>query len=92
MASGPWRVNILWKLLRNYSGVILELLEINLGSFSNQKVNIWNSFLYMSSEKGKNKNLIFKSHHLVMNPGQGPHLKCAPGQDSVKDSNIIKSY
>ena len=27
-----------------------------------------------------------------MNPGQGPHLKCAPGQDSIKDSSIIKSY
>ena len=27
-----------------------------------------------------------------MNPCQGPALKCAPGQDSIKDSSIIKSY
>ena len=40
----------------------------------------------------KNQNLIFKSHHLVMNPGQGPLLKCAPGQDSIKDSSIIKNH
>ena len=40
----------------------------------------------------KNWNLIFKSHHLVMNPAQGPTLKCAPGHNSIKDSNIIKSY
>ena len=31
-----------------------------------------------------------KSHHLVINLGLGPTLKCAPGRDSIKDSNIIK--
>ena len=40
----------------------------------------------------KKQNLIFKSQRLVMNPGQGPHLKCAPGHSSLEDSNIIKSH
>ena len=40
----------------------------------------------------ENSNLIFRNHHLVMNPGQGPHLKCAPRRNSIKDTNIIKSY
>ena len=33
-----------------------------------------------------------KSQHLVINLDQGPHLKCAPGHDSIEDSSIIKSY
>ena len=57
-----------------------------------QKVNIWNISLDVNSENGKNSNLIFKYQHLVMNPGQGPALKCAPGHDSIKDSSIVKSY
>ena len=40
----------------------------------------------------KNQNLIFKSQHLVMSPGQRLRLKCAPGQDSIEDSSIMKSY
>ena len=33
-----------------------------------------------------------KSQHLVINLDQGPHLKCAPGHDSIEDSSIMKSY
>ena len=69
-----------------------ELLEIVLEPFSDQKVNVLKISLNVNSESGKNSNLIFKSQHLVMNPGQGPCLKCAPGHDSIKDSSIIKSY
>ena len=90
----PWRQNNIWKLLRNDSGVILDLLEITLERISDQKVNIWNMFLDTNSPNckiAKFQNLVFKSQHLVMNPGQGPCLKCAPGQDSIKDSSIIKS-
>ena len=29
--------------------------------------------------------MIFKSQHLVINPGQGPPLKCAPGHGSMED-------
>ena len=57
-----------------------------------QQVSFWNISLDIKSENGKNSNLIFKSQHLVMNPGQGPTLKCAPGHDSIKDSSIIKSH
>ena len=69
-----------------------ELLEIDLEPFFDQKVNIWNMFSWYIFENCKNSNLIFKSQHLVMNPGQGPCLECAPGHDSIKDSSIIKSY
>ena len=40
----------------------------------------------------KNSKSNFKSQHLVINPGQGPPLKCAPGHESIEDFNIIKSY
>ena len=33
----------------------------------------------------KSQNLMFKSQHLVMNRGQGPALKCAPGLESMAD-------
>ena len=89
---GPWRRNNIWKLLRNDSGFILNLLEIDLGSFFDQKINILNIFLHINFKNEKNINLIFKSQHLVMNPGPGPSLKRAPGQDSIKDSSIIESY
>ena len=92
MFLGSWQANIIWKMLRNDSGVILELLEIDLEHFFTQKVNILKIVLDIHSENGKNSNLMFKSQHLVMNPGQGPCLKCVPGHDSIKDSNIIKSY
>ena len=82
----------MWKLLWNDSGVILDLLEIDLEPFFDQKVNTWNIPLHINFEKGKISNLNFKSQHLVVNPGQGPLLKCAPGHDSIKDSSIIKSY
>ena len=56
MVWGSWRVNIIWKLLWNDSGVILELLEIDLEPGFNQKVNIWNISLYINSEnEGKSK-------------------------------------
>ena len=32
------------------------------------------------------------SQHLLVNIDLGPTLKCAPGQDSIEDSSIIKSY
>ena len=40
----------------------------------------------------KCQNLIFKSQHLVENPGHGPSLKCAPGHNNIKGASIIKSY
>ena len=36
--------------------------------------------------------LDLKSQHLVINLDQGPHLKCAPSDDSMNASIIIKSY
>ena len=65
---------------------------MDLEPFFDQKVDILNISLDINYENCKNSNLIFKSQHLVMNPGQGPALKCAPGHDSIKDSSIIKSY
>ena len=62
------------------------------GTVSGRKVHIWNIIHNINSKNTKNQCLIFKSQHLVINPGQGPLLKCAPGQDSIKDSSIIKSY
>ena len=89
---GPWRRNIIWKWLRNDSGMFFDLLETNPEPFLDLKVHIWNIFHNINSKNTKNQCLIFKSQHLVTNPGQGPLLKCAPGQDSIKDSSIIKSY
>ena len=40
----------------------------------------------------KSQNLSFKSQQLVINPGQGPASKCAPGHERIEDLNIIKSY
>ncbi len=65
---------------------------MDLEPFFDQKVNILNISLDINYENCKSSNLIFKSQHLVMNPGQGPALKCAPGHDSIKDSSVIKSY
>ena len=67
-------------------------MEIDLERFFAQKVNILNISLDINSENVKNSNLTFKSQHLVINPDQGPPLKCAPGQDSIKDSSIIKNH
>ena len=67
-------------------------MEIDLEPCFDQNVYIWNMFLGVFFENDKNSNLIFKSQHLVLNPGQEPALKCAPGHDSIKDSSIIKSY
>ena len=93
---GPWRQNNMWKLLRNDSGVILNYWTLIWNHFSIKKsifgIYIWNMSLDINSKDDNNSNLIFKSQHLVINPGQGPALKCAPGQDSIKDSSIIKSY
>ena len=71
---------------------MLDVLEIDLEPFFDQKVNSWNIVLYINSEDENKSDLILKSHHLVMNPGQGPHSKCTPGHNSIKDANIIKSY
>ena len=73
-----------WKLLGNDSGMILELLEIDSEPFSNRKVHIWDIVPEINSPNEKNQNLISKSQHLVMNPAQGPHLKCAPGHKSME--------
>ena len=53
MVSALQRVNIVWKLIRNDSGVILELLGIDLEPFSNQKMNIWNISVDTNSENEK---------------------------------------
>ena len=70
----------------------MDLLGIHPGPFLGIKVHIWNIFLNINSKNHKNQNLNFKSQHLVINPDQGPPLKCAPGHDSIKDASIIKSY
>ena len=44
MVWGSWRLNIIWKLLRNNSGVLLEILEIDSGLFFNVKVYFLNIF------------------------------------------------
>ena len=82
----------MWKLLQNDSGVILNYWKLIWNDFFDQKVNILNISLDINSENVKNSNLTFKSQHLVMNPGQGPSSKCAPGQDSMKDSSLIQSH
>ena len=92
MDSGPWRRNIIWKLLRNNFGMLVDLLELRPESFLDVKVNIWNTFLNINFPNTKNQYLNFKSQHIVINPDQGPPLKCAPGQDSIKDSSIIKNH
>ena len=33
-----------------------------------------------------------RSRHLLINPGLGPVLKCAPGLGSMEDFSIIQSY
>ena len=53
MVWGLQRVNIIWKLARNDSGVILELLEIDLEQFSNQKIHIYNIYVAINSEHEK---------------------------------------
>ena len=45
MVLGSGRLNIIWKLLRNDSGVILKLLEMDSGSFFNVKIHNLNIFL-----------------------------------------------
>ncbi len=92
MVWGLRRVDITWKLLGNDSGMILELLETDSEPFSNRKFHIWDIVPEINSQNEKSQNLISKSQHLVMNPTQGPHLKCAPGHKSMEDSSIIKSY
>ena len=72
--------------------MFFDLLETNAEPFLDLKVNIWNTFHNINSKNTKNQCLNFKSRHLVINPGQGPALKCAPGHDSIKDAIIIKSY
>ena len=92
MFLGSLRANIIWKLVWNDSGVILKLLEIDPESFFNVKVYILSISPDINSQNEKNSKSNFKSQHLVINPGQGPPLKCAPGHESMEDFNIIKSY
>ena len=72
--------------------MIVNLLEIHPESFLDVKVNIWNTFLDINFPITENQHLNVKSKHIVINPDQGPPLKCAPGQDSIKDSSIIKNH
>ena len=72
--------------------MIFDLLEIVLLPFLSIKVHIWNLSLNMILKKKTKQNLNSKSQNLVINPDQGPALKCAPGHESIKDSSIIKSY
>ena len=92
MDSGPWRQNIIWKLLWNNFGMIVNLLEIRPEPFLDVKFNIWNTSLNINFPNNENQHLTFKSQHIVINLDQGPPLKCAPGQDSIKDSSIIKNH
>ena len=92
MVLGSGRLNIIWKLLRNDSGVILKLLEIGSGSFFNVKIHNLNIFLDLKLIFYKFENSEVISQHLLINLGLGPLLKCAPGHESMEDSNIIKSY
>ena len=78
-------ITSIWKSLQNYLEVILNSLEIEAGSFFNVKLYILNISPNMNSKNGENQNLMFKSQHLVMNPGQAPALKCAPGPESMTD-------
>ena len=92
MVLRPWRPNLIWKLLWNDSGVILEILEINPGSFFNAKVHFWTYVLLWNSYFANVDHSEAISQHLLINLDLGPTLKCAPGHDSIKDSTIIKSY
>ena len=92
MVLGSWRLNIIWKLPWNDSGVILEILEIDSGSFFNVKVCFLNIFLDLKLIFSKFENSEVISQHLLINLDLGPTLKCAPGHDSIEDSSIIKSY
>ena len=87
-----WMSNIIWKLPWNDSEVLLEILELDLGSFFYVKVYLFNIFFNL-------KPIFYKiwvseviSQHLLINLDLGPTLKCAPGHDSIEDSSIIKSY
>ena len=86
------RVNIIWKLLRNDSGVSSILLEIDLASFFNVKLDILNIYLHSNSPNENIAKFNFKSQHLIINLDQGTPLKGAPGHKSMGDSNIINSY
>ena len=92
MVWGFWRLDIIWKLLWNDSGVILEILEIDSGSFFNVKVHFLNICLDLKLIFSKFENSEVISQHLLINLDLGPALKCAPGHDSIEDSSIIKSY
>ena len=46
---------MIWELLRNDSGVIFDLLEIDLGPFLGVKVHIWIIRLNINSKKKKIK-------------------------------------
>ena len=54
--------------------------------------NILTASPNLNSQDKENSQFNSRFQHLVINLDQGPHLKCAPGHDSIKDSNIIKSY
>ena len=66
--------------------------ESNLHDASKQEVNILSMHLDLNSKVKNISSLMLISQHLVMNAGQGPCWKCAPGHDSIADYSIIKSY
>ena len=92
MLLGSLGINIICKFVRNDSGSILTLLDIDPESFSDVKVYMLNTYLTKNSHNEKISKYDFKSQHLAINPGPGPPLQSAPGQDDVEDFNIIKNY
>ena len=89
---GSWRPNIIWKLLWNDSGMILDLLEIDSEPCFDQEGVFWTFLLTWTQNLRTNEHMISESQHLVMNPAQWSSSECAPGHDSIKDASVIKSY
>ena len=91
MVLGSWRVNFIWKIVWNDSGAILELLEIDTEHASNVKVHMLTISPTINSQNNYNSKFISRFQHLVTNVDQGPHLKFAPGHESMEDSDIIRN-
>ena len=82
----------MWKLFQDGSGLILESFGIDSGPLLFSKVTVLILYHIINSPNEKMSLFNFKYHHLVINPDPGPFPKCAPGHDSIKDLNMIKSY
>ena len=80
------------KIAPEWLGVHPRIIWNRFGIICLSKVTILSIYLIINSPNEKMSLFNLKSHHLVINPGPGPALKCAPGHDSIKDSSIIKSY